>query len=189
MVRVSRELLCATASRSQTHRGGKDRGSCKKMQTQIFPNHSYHPSNPRGFKIRRDLVRPPKRMSPAGKAEDARMGRQINPWLRPPGPELCRSGICRLGSCRWDICRPARSKPPAGGVGGRQQLLFRRRRELQHRGSRISTSKSPLRIEVTWISLTAIELTSHSLREQWIDCELTVPPAVFCQMLRKWHGI
>ena len=131
MVRESRELLCATASRSQTHRGGKDRGSCKKMQTQIFPNHSYHPSNPRGFKIRRDLVRPPKRMSPAGKAEDARMGRQINPWLRPPGPGLCRSDICRLEIYRRATYQPARSGQPAAGEGGPQQPPFPSKPKMQ----------------------------------------------------------
>src|SRR6516165_8557717 len=53
MVRMRRELLCATASHPHAHRGGKHRDPCKKLQTQIFPNHSYHPSNPCGFKTQR----------------------------------------------------------------------------------------------------------------------------------------
>jgi len=170
MVRVRCELLCATASRSHTQRGGKYRDPCKKLQTQIFPNHAYHPSNRRGFKTQVPLFGPTAQTKVAGrKAEGARMDPQINPWLRPLGQGLCQSGICRLEIYRRATYQLARSGQPAGGVGGRQQLLFRRRQELQHRGSRISTSKSPLRIEVTWNSLTGIELTSHSLREQWID--------------------
>ena len=72
---------------------------------------------------------------------------QINLWSLPG--EL-RPGICPLGSCQRDICQrdicrlARRQQGPAEAVGGRRQLLFLRRPEKRHRGSRISTSKASM---------------------------------------------
>jgi hypothetical protein len=53
-----------------------------------------------------------------------RLDLQLNPWLLPPGPGLCRSGICRLEIYRPATYQLARSGQPAADEEGPQQLPF-----------------------------------------------------------------
>src|SRR4029077_15987338 len=90
----------------------------------------------------------------------ARMDIQINLWsLLGLRPGICPLGSCQRDICQRDICRPARRRGPAEAVGGRRQLLFLRRPEKRHRGSRISTSKAPNMRLVGWKSPEEIKIT------------------------------
>src|SRR6516225_9314591 len=128
MIGVRRELLRATASGPQAHRGRNNCGPSKKLQTRISPNHLSH------LRILGD-PRPDATiaLSIQTNAAGERMDIQINPWsLLAPRPDICRR----------DICRPAPGRP-AEAVAGQQQPLFPRRPEKRYQESRISTSKSP----------------------------------------------